>query len=431
MPLDLNKVIEQVSKDKGIDKKILIGALESAMLAVAQKKYGEELDMEAQYNEEAGEIELFQFKRVVETVENEGKEITLPEAKKLDPDAQIDDSLGLKIDSEEFGRIAAQTAKQVIIQKIRDAEREIYYGEYIGRKGELITGIIRRFEKRNILVDLGRTEAILYDNDQIPGERFRIGDRIQAYIKDVQKESKGPQIILSRACNEFLVKLFEIEVPEIHEGIVQVHGAAREPGDRAKVAVSSSDNDVDPVGACVGVKGSRVKNIVQELHGEKIDIVVWDPDPAKFVCNALSPAEILRVLIDENQRSMELTVPDDHLSLAIGKKGQNVRLAAQLTKWNIDILSENESKEKALKAKELFMALPNVDEALADLLIKNGFMSLASIANTTPKNLTELFAIKSDLATGLIEAAKQKSEEGVTGTNEENLAEKKQEEKQE
>lgn len=351
MIFDLNRIIEQVVKDKGLDKEVIIEALEAAMLTASKKKFGVNKDLEAQYNPEIGEVEIFQFKTVVEDVADPENEITLGEAKVLDPGAQIGDSLGTRLPQSEFGRIAAQTAKQVIIQRVRDAERDMIYNEYKDRKTELISGFVRRFDKGNILVDLGKTEGLLPQKEQIPRESYRPGDRIRCYVLDVRKESKGPQVVLSRVHPDFMVKLFAMEVPEIYEGIVEVIGAAREPGLRAKIAVASRDSQVDPVGACVGMKGSRVQSVVQELRGEKIDIVAWDEDIAKYVCNALSPAEILRVIVDDENKSIEVVVPDDQLSLAIGKRGQNVRLASQLLGWSIDIVTEANAEKVSIEEK--------------------------------------------------------------------------------
>lgn len=387
---NLTQIIQQVSKEKSIPKEFLVEALESAMLTAARKKYGHEREIEARFNEELGEVELFQFRTVVENVTNEFTEVGVKEAHGLDPDAQIGDSIGEKLDNRFLGRIAAQTAKQVIIQKVRDAERDIVYNEYKNRVGELITGIVRRVEKGNIIVDLGRTEAVLPPREQIKTEDYKSGDRIQAYFLALQRSSRGPSLILSRRDRGLLIKLFEMEVPEIAERIVEIKNAAREPGARSKIAVYSKDSDVDPVGACVGMKGSRVQNVVQELRGEKIDIVSWDPDAAKFVCNAISPAEVAKVIINEKDRSMEIIVPDDQLSLAIGKRGQNVRLAAELTGWNIDIYSESKLDEMAKKAKKTLSEALAVDEGTAMILYSHAFRSPEEIAIATPEELKQI-----------------------------------------
>ena len=348
MASELSRVLEQVEKDKGIDRSVLIEALESAMLMAAKKKFGLEKEIEAHFNEDLGEVELFQFKTVVEELGDGETEIEADAAKVLDPDVGIGDSVGVKLDSSDFGRIAAQTAKQVIIQKVRDAERDIIYKEFNVRKGEVVSGTCRRIEKGCLVVDVGRTDAILPTREQIPGESFRPNDRVLGYLIDVQQTPRGPKIVLSRTCPELLIQLFKQEVPEVAEGIVQIKMAAREPGIRAKIAVISTDSDVDPVGACVGVKGARVQNVVQELRGEKIDIILWDEDETRFVCNALAPAEVIKVLIDEQARAMEIVVADNQLSLAIGKKGQNVKLASILSGWKLDILSETRMAKRQI-----------------------------------------------------------------------------------
>lgn len=387
---NLTKIIEQVGKEKSIPKEILIEAIEAAMLTAARKKYGHEREIEARFNEELGEVELFQFRTVVEAVANPFTEIATGDSHTLDPDAQVGDSIGEKLDNSFLGRVAAQTAKQVIIQKVRDAERDIVYNEYKNRVGELITGIVRRVEKGNVIVDLGRTEAVLPPREQVKVEDYKSGDRIQALFLALQKSARGPSLILSRRDPGLLTKLFEMEVPEVSEGIVEIKRAAREPGARSKIAVYSKDSDVDPVGACVGMKGSRVQNVVQELRGEKIDIVAWDLDPAKFVCNAISPAEVAKVIVNEKDRSMEIVVPDDQLSLAIGKKGQNVRLAAELTGWNIDIYSETKLDEMAKKAKKILAEGLGVEESFAMILYSHAFRSPEEIAGATIEELQKI-----------------------------------------
>lgn len=380
MFINLNAVLDQVRKDKGIPKEILIEAIESAMVSAARRKYGHDAELEAQYNEEVGEVELFQFHNVVEEVEEPATQIAVADAQKLDPEAQAGDELGEKIDSYQFGRIAAQTAKQVIIQKLREAESDIIYNEYKDRVGELINGIVRRFEKGNIIVDLGRTEALLPISEQVHSEAYKVGERIQAYFLEIRKSARGPQLILSRKAPSFIQALFEMEVPEISEAIVQIKNVAREVGSRAKVAVYSKDSDVDPVGACVGMKGSRVQSVVQELRGEKIDIVTWDEDPARFVCNAIAPAEVAKVVIHEQDHSMAIIVPDDQLSLAIGRRGQNVRLAAQLTGWNIDIFNETKHDEMVKRSKVALAKDLEIEESSAGLFYSHGFRNSAEIA---------------------------------------------------
>lgn len=378
-----------MEKDKGIDRAVLVEALESALLMAAKKKYGLEKEIEAHFNEDLGEIELFQFKTVVEDVQNEDTEIDTEQAKELDPDVTLGDSIGIKLDSSEFGRIAAQTAKQVIIQKVRDAERDIIFKEFNVRKGEVVSGTCRRIEKGCIIVDLGRTDAILPAREQIPGEHYRPGDRVMGYLIDVQQTPRGPKIVLSRTCPELLVQLFRQEVPEVAEEIVQIKSAAREPGIRAKIAVASSDPDVDPVGACVGVKGARVQNVVQELRGEKIDIVPWDGDETRFVCNALAPAEVVKVLIDEDNHSMEIVVADNQLSLAIGKRGQNVKLASILSGWKLDIISETRMSKRLEDFKKLLMAIEGMTDTLAQSLYHYG-LTVEQISNSDVNELAQV-----------------------------------------
>ena len=343
--INLKHAIDQLVKEKGIDRQVVLEAMEQAVLTAANKKYRNTRELEAHYNHETGEVELFEFVTVVEEVEDSYKEIGLDEAHEIDPEAEIGDSLGEKLDASGFSRIAAQTAKQVIIQKVRDAERETIYNEYRDRIWEVITGMVRRFEKGELLIDLGRAEAVLPAKEQMPREVYRPGDRIRAIITDIRMTTKGPQIMLSRTHPSMLAKLFEAEVPEIAEGIVEINAIVRDAGSRAKIAVSSNDRDVDPVGACVGMRGARVQNVVSELRGEKIDIIPWSEDIARFACNALSPAQVSKVFVDEEKRALEIIVADDQLSLAIGKRGQNVSLAARLTGCRIDIKSETKVME--------------------------------------------------------------------------------------
>jgi N utilization substance protein A len=365
MVVNLNHVIDQVVKDKGIDRAVLVEALESAVLSAANKKYRNTRDLEVHYNDELGEAELFEFVTVVDEVQDSYKEIDLAEAQEIDSEVEVGDSLGMKMDASGFSRIAAQTAKQVIIQKVREAEREGVYNEFKDRVGELINGIVRRYERGDLIIDLGRTEALLPHREQVPRENYRQGDRVRAYLAEVKMSPKGPQIILSRTHPGVVAALFHFEVPEIAEGIVEIMGVAREPGSRAKIAVLSHDPDVDPVGACVGMRGSRVQNVVSEMRGEKIDIIPWSPDVARFACSALSPAEVTRVYVDNDEQALEIIVPDDQLSLAIGKKGQNVRLAAKLTGWKIDIKSETRAAEAELE--ELTGGRDAEEEPVAEL----------------------------------------------------------------
>ena len=403
----LGLVLDQVSKDKNIDRQVLVETLEQAILTAAKKAFGMQREMEAKFNEEIGRVDLFQIIVIAEQVtdETKGKEISLEDANRFNLKAEVGDELLFQIFYDEkdqakaeeqdakygallelnrawkgFGRIAAQTAKQVILQRVREAERENVFNQYKERKGELISGIVRRFERGNIVVDLGGAEAVLLVRDQVPRESYRAGDRIVAYVVDIDKTARGPQIILSRTHKGLLEKLFEMEVPEIYEKIVRIEASAREAGARSKIAVSSRDRDVDPVGACVGMKGSRVQAVVQELRGEKIDIVPYDDDPARFVCNAIAPAEVARVIIDAGSHTMELVVPDDKLSLAIGKKGQNVRLASQLTGWRIDIHSESKVREMEQRSRVSMAAIEGVGTEIADTLFKLGWRSAADVA---------------------------------------------------
>ncbi|OEU75428.1 MAG: transcription termination/antitermination protein NusA [Desulfuromonadales bacterium C00003068] len=345
MVANLNHVIDQVVKDKSVERSVLVEALESAVLSAANKKYRNTRELEAHYNNDQGEVELFEFVTVVDEVQDSYKEIDLREAQEIDAEVECGDSLGMKMDSGTFSRIAAQTAKQVIIQKVREAEREGIYKEFKDRVGELVNGIVRRYERGDLIIDLGRAEALLPHREQVPRENYRQSDRVRAYIAEVKMSPKGPQIIMSRTHPSLVIELFKTEVPEIAEGIVEIIACSREPGSRAKIAVVSHDPDVDPVGACVGMRGSRVQNVVSELRGEKIDIIPWSHDMARFACSALAPADVSRVYVDNDGQAMEIVVPDDQLSLAIGKKGQNVRLAARLIGWKIDIKSETRAAE--------------------------------------------------------------------------------------
>jgi len=437
--VNLNLILDQVAKDKGIERATLIAILEDAIATAAKKHFGMERNLKAHFDEDKGQVDLFQVLTIVETPADDaplpdpvnmipvsiahdkgieveaGDELDFPiyyrpedEAEARAQDEQWGDLLKLKTYRRSFGRIAAQTAKQVMIQGTRNAERENVFNEYKDRKGEIITGIVRRFERGNVIVDLGRAEAVLPVREQVPRESYRAGDRIQAFVLDVLRESKGPQIILSRASVELLRKLFEMEVPEIAEGVVVIEAAAREPGGRAKIAVSSRDQDVDPVGACVGMKGSRVQAVVQELRGEKIDIVPWHEDPARFVCNALAPAEVSRVLLDDQNRAMEIIVPDDQLSLAIGRRGQNVRLASQLTGWKLDINSESRVKEMREFATRSFNAI-GIAEATQEMLYSHGFRKAQDIATASPEMLTQFPGFTVDMIADLQRKAREQA----------------------
>jgi N utilization substance protein A len=404
---DIKRVIDQISRDKGIDRHVLIATLEEALKSAARKKHGNRIDVEVQYNEETGEIEVFQFKEVAETVEDPELQMSVEEGRQLDPDCEIGDSLGTKMETSSFGRIAAQSAKQVIIQKMKDAERDAVYKSFIDRKGEIVNGILQRNNKGDLIVNLGQTEGMLPVSEQVPRETFQRGDRVRAYILDVMQDTRGPQIILSRTHPGFLVQLFKTEVPEISEGIVEVMGAVREAGSRAKIAVTSSDSDIDPVGACVGMKGSRVQNVVQELKGEKIDIIPWHADAAKYVCNALAPAQISRVIIDDENRSMEVIVPDEFLSIAIGKRGQNVRLASKLTSWHLDVKSESKYSKTMKDGYDSLMSLSSVTISMADSLYEKGLYSIEEISNASVKDLVQIRDMTEDKAIQLIKEARE------------------------
>ncbi|MFN7952751.1 MAG: transcription termination factor NusA [bacterium] len=406
MTTDLNRVIEQVGRDKGIAREVLVEALESAMLSAARKKFGLERNLEAKYNDELGEVEVFEFRVVVEEPER-ANEVSVEEAKRIDPDAELGDELGEKIDTTGFGRIAAQAAKQIIIQKMRDAERELVLEEFTQSKGEIVNGIVQRFERGAIAVNLGRTEAYLPPREQIPRENYRQGDRVRALVLDIQHTPKGPQIILSRGHPDFLAALFKLEVPEIYEGIVEIKGAVREPGVRAKIAVVSHDRDVDPVGACVGMKGSRVQAVVQELRGEKIDIVPWVADIENFACNALAPAEVSSVVVDEARRTLEVIVADEQLSLAIGKRGQNVRLASRLLGWKIDVKSETKVARQYQDAHKSLGRIPGVGLDLINTLYEAGYLSATLVAQAQADDLAKLDGLGDTIPEKLIEDAKR------------------------
>ncbi len=403
---DLRRIIDQISRDKGIDRALLVEALEEAVASAAKKKYGQRREIEVRFNEELGEVEVFQFRIVVDEVEDEQTEISLVEARGLDPEVQLGDELGSKMEIADLGRIAAQSAKQVIIQRMKDAEAGVIFDMYKDRKGEVIHGIVQRFERGNIIVNLGRTDAILPTSEQMPRRSYRQGDRVRALLLDVRESTREPQLVLSRTNNEFLTKLFALEVPEIAEGIVKIINAVREPGVRAKIAVASTESDVDPVGACVGMKGSRVQNVVQELQGERIDIVPWNPDPAKYVSNALAPAVVSMVVVDEDKKTLQVVVPDDQLSLAIGRGGQNVRLASQLLGWRIDVCSEEKYAKLMEEGYKSLTRVEGVDERLADRLYDNDIDSAQELAASSVEELAELVG-DAERAQALIDSAQR------------------------
>ncbi len=423
MASELKRLIDQVSREKGIDRQTLINTLEEAIKSAIKKKYGSRLDLDVTFNEEYGEIEAFQFKEVVEEVTDPDKQVLLADALKLDSESEVGDELGIRMDTETLGRIAAQSAKQVIIQKMKDAEREVVYDEFKSRKGEIVNGIVQRVDKNGIVVNIGQAEAILPQKEQIPREVFRQGDRIRAYVIDVKKISKGPQIVLSRTHPHFLIQLFHSEVPEISEGIVSIISAAREPGSRAKIAVISKDTDVDPVGACVGMKGTRVQNVVQELRGEKIDIISWNMDPAKFVVNGLAPAIISKVIIDQANRSMEVIVPDDQLSLAIGKRGQNVRLASKLTNWRIDVKSESRYERQKQAGYQSLLKIPGIATEMADKLYEAGVGSIEEFLESSMIDLEDLTRLPVSELEPMREEARKLLDAGAEENPEENPVE--------
>jgi N utilization substance protein A len=408
MSIDLNALLGQIGRDKGIDKQILVEAIESAMLSAARKHYGHSLNLETKFNEDTGEIEVIEFKTVVDRIEDPDTEISVDQARKeYDSEAMVGDELGKKLDTSALGRIAAQTAKQVIIQKVRDAERGVIYEEYKDSKGELINGIVQRYDRGNVIVNLGRTEAILPKREQIMRERYRQGDRVRGMILDIDRSARGPQIVLTRSHPDFLKKLFELEVPEIAEKVIEIKAVAREPGERAKIAVSSNDTNVDPVGACVGIKGSRVQAVVQELRGERIDIITWTPDEPSFVARALSPAEVARVVLDDENHSMEVIVADDQLALAIGRRGQNVKLASRLSGWKLDVRSVSVAEEETKRARQSLEAIPNINFTHAELLFQEGYRSAKDVSEATLEELMEIEGFSAELASEVLKNSRE------------------------
>ncbi|MCH2108442.1 MAG: transcription termination factor NusA [Polyangiaceae bacterium] len=428
---NLIEMIEQVAREKGLNRDVLIETMEQAILKAAQAAFGQERELEARLNEESGTIDLFQYMTVVEEVEEPERQLSMDEAEKVGLEAEVGEELGFQVfwhprDAEaarqqdkefgdlldmsqarsSFGRIAAQTAKQVLLQRVRDAERDLIFQEFKDKQGELIRGIVHRFERgHNIVVDLGKTEAILPSREQTPRESYRPGDRIVAYVKNIDREARGPMIVLSRSAPQLVEKLFQSEVPEIDEGIVSVVGCAREAGSRSKISVASRNADVDAVGACVGIKGSRVQSVVQELRGEKIDIVPFDEDPARYIINAIQPADVNKVIIDEADHRMELVVPDEKLSLAIGRKGQNVRLAAQLTGWKLDIISESKFKQIEEDALGALQEIDGISDELARAFYRLGFRALEEVAEASVEELCVVDGVASDEMAATLKAA--------------------------
>jgi len=392
--LELLQIADAVAREKSIEREIVLDAMAEAIQKAARSRYGAENEIRARIDPKTGEIRLVRLLEVVEQVENDATEVDLKGAQRRNPAARVGDLIEDELPPVDFGRIAAQTAKQVIVQKVRDAERERQYEEYKDRIGEVVHGQVKRAEYGNVVVDLGRGEAIVRRDELLPRETFRTGDRIRAYIYDVRREQRGPQIFLSRSHPQFMAKLFAQEVPEIYDGIIEVKSVARDPGSRAKIAVFSNDNSIDPVGACVGMRGSRVQAVVNELQGEKIDIIEWSQDPATFIVNGLAPAEVAKVVLDEDAERIEVVVPDDQLSLAIGRRGQNVRLASQLTGWDIDILTEAEESERRqaefVQRSGAFMEALDVDEVIAQLLASEGFASVEEVAYVPLDEIAEI-----------------------------------------
>jgi len=403
--IEMLQVAETVAREKSIDRDEVLVAMEQAIQKAARSRYGHEYDVRAEIDRKSGEIKLARYREVVETVENDLTQITLADAQRKKPDAKVGDFLIEPLPPMDFGRIAAQTAKQVIVQKVREAERTRQFSEYKDRIGEIVNGIVKRVEFGNVTVDLGRAEAILKRDEMIPRETFRAGDRVRSYVFDVRPEPRGPQIFLSRTHPQFMAKLFAQEVPEIYDGIIEIKAVARDPGSRAKIAVISRDSSIDPVGACVGMRGSRVQAVVGELQGEKIDIIPWSQEPATFIVNALAPAEVAKVVLDEEQRRIEVVVPDDQLSLAIGRRGQNVRLASQLTGWDIAILTEDEESERRQEEMrnrtQRFMEALDVDDVLAHLLVTEGFATVEDVAFVPLDDLLSIEGFDEDIASEL------------------------------
>ncbi|MGE0269652.1 MAG: transcription termination factor NusA [Alphaproteobacteria bacterium] len=409
--LELLQVADAVARDKSIDREEVVVAMEQAIQKAGRSKYGHEHDIRAEIDRKSGDIKLYRYRQVVETIENEATQLTLEAGRKLDPKIEIGGFIVDPLPPIDFGRVAAQTAKQVIVQKVREAERQRQYMEYRDRVGEIVHGLVKRIEFGNILVDMGRAEAIIRREELIPRETFRQGDRVRAYIEDVREEPRGPQIFLSRTHPQFMAKLFAQEVPEMYDGIIEIKAVARDPGSRAKIAVVSHDSSIDPVGACVGMRGSRVQAVVGELQGEKIDIIPWSQDPATFVVNALAPAEVTKVVLDEEAHRIDVIVPDEQLSLAIGRRGQNVRLASQLTGWEIDIMTEAEESEqrtKELKERsQVFIEALDVDDVIAHLLVAEGFATVEDVAFVPVEELGSIEGFDESVAAELKDRAQR------------------------
>ncbi|MCO5072007.1 MAG: transcription termination factor NusA [Rhizobiaceae bacterium] len=400
--LELLQIADAVAREKSIDKQIVIAAMADAIQKAAKSRYGQETNIRADINPATGEMKLQRLMEVVDAVEDFDKQISIEDARRRNPDAEAGDFIAEQLPPMDFGRIAAQSAKQVIVQKVREAERDRQYDEYKDRIGEIVNGTVKRVEYGNVIVDLGRGEAIIRRDELIPRENYKYGDRVRAYVYDVRREQRGPQIFLSRTHPQFMAKLFTMEVPEIYDGIIEIKSVARDPGSRAKIAVISRDSSIDPVGACVGMRGSRVQAVVGELQGEKIDIIPWSPNAASFIVNALQPAEVAKVVLDEDAERIEVVVPDDQLSLAIGRRGQNVRLASQLTGWDIDILTEDEESQRRQKEfierSNLFMQALDVDEMVGQVLASEGFTSVEEVAYVDQGEISSIDGFDEDTA---------------------------------
>ncbi|MBD0413417.1 transcription termination factor NusA [Oryzicola mucosus] len=409
--LELLQIADAVAREKSIDKQIVIAAMADAIQKAARSRYGQETNIRADINAQTGEMKLQRLMEVVETVEDYATQIALSTARERNPDAQVGDFIAEQLPPMDFGRIAAQSAKQVIVQKVREAERDRQFDEYKDRIGEIVNGTVKRVEYGNVIVDLGRGEAIIRRDELIPRENYKYGDRVRAYVYDVRREQRGPQIFMSRTHPQFMAKLFTMEVPEIYDGIIEIKSVARDPGSRAKIAVTSRDSSIDPVGACVGMRGSRVQAVVGELQGEKIDIIPWSPSAASFIVNALQPAEVAKVVLDEDAERIEVVVPDDQLSLAIGRRGQNVRLASQLTGWDIDILTEQEESERRQKEfverSTLFMEALDVDEMVGQVLASEGFTSVEEVAYVDSGDIASIDGFDEDTASEIQTRARE------------------------
>ena len=415
MSKEILLVVDAVSNEKGVDKEVIFGAIEAALASATRKRHEEDIDARVEIDRDTGDYKTFRCWEVVEEAEDEGDEeeeeggyrypsrqILLEEARKQNPEIQVGDFIEEAMESVDFGRIGAQTAKQVIVQKVREAERAQVVDAYQDRIGELVTGIVKRVERGNVYLDLGgNAEAIIYREDMIPREAVRPGDRLRGYLQDVRTEQRGPQLFVSRVAPEFLVELFKLEVPEVGQGLIEILGAARDPGLRAKIAVKTNDPRIDPVGACVGMRGSRVQTVSTELAGERVDIILWDENPAQFVINAMSPAEVVSIVVDEENNSMDVAVTTDQLSQAIGRGGQNVRLASQLTHWELNVMDEQQaaekSEEEAQKLQKLFMEDLDVDEEVAAILVQEGFSSVEEIAYVPNSELLQIEEFEEDI----------------------------------